>query len=76
RAAPAAALKNAGDVLDPRRPVAWWPAAALLVAGGAASLLPAIAGLPLFGFLGMALMLAGGVAGVPWFARTLLTPLA
>ena len=76
RAAPAAALKNAGDVLDPRRPVPWWPAAALLVAGGAASLLPAIAGLPLFGFLGMALMLAGGVAGVPWFARTLLTPLA
>ncbi len=76
RTAPAAALKNAGDVLDPRRPVAWWPAAVLLIAGGAASLLPAIAGLPLFGFLGMALMLAGGVAGVPWFARTLLTPLA
>jgi len=76
QAAPAAALKNAGDVLDPRRPVAWWPAAALLIAGSAASLLPAIAGLPLFGFLGMALMLAGGVAGVPWFARTLLAPLA
>ncbi|WP_380783208.1 FtsX-like permease family protein [Sphingomonas sp. R86520] len=76
RAAPAAALKNAGDVIDPRQPVAWWPAAALLVAGGVASLLPAIAGLPVFGFLGMALMLAGGVAGVPWFARALLTPLA
>ncbi|MGA1797718.1 FtsX-like permease family protein [Sphingomonas sp. 4RDLI-65] len=76
RAAPAAALKNAGDVLDPRRPVAWWPAAALLLAGIAVSLLPAIDGLPLFGFAGMALMLAGGVAGVPWFARLLLTPLA
>ncbi|MEA1082701.1 FtsX-like permease family protein [Sphingomonas sp. CD22] len=76
RAAPAAALKNAGDVLDPRRPVAWWPAAALLAAGAAAALLPAVAGLPLFGFVGMALMLAGGVAGVPWFARTLLAPLA
>ncbi|PZO73413.1 MAG: ABC transporter permease [Sphingomonas taxi] len=76
RAAPAAALKNAGDVLDPRRRVAWWPAVALLVAGGAAALLPAVGGLPLFGFAGMALMLAGGVAGVPWFARTLLTPLA
>ncbi|WBH15126.1 FtsX-like permease family protein [Sphingomonas radiodurans] len=76
RAAPAAALKNAGDVLDPRQPVAWWPAAVLLVAGGGAALLPAIAGLPVFGFLGMALMLAGGVAGVPWFARTLLAPLA
>ena len=76
RAAPAAALKNAGDVIDPRHPVAWWPAAALLVAGTAASLLPAVDGLPLFGFAGMALMLAGGVAGVPWFARTLLSPLA
>ncbi len=76
RAAPAAALKNAGDVLDPRRPVAWWPSVALLVAGVAAALVPAVAGLPLFGFAGMALMLAGGVAGVPWFARALLAPLA
>ena len=75
RAAPAAALRNTGDVLDPRRPVAWWPAAALLVAGGAVSLLPAVAGLPLFGFAAMALLLAGGVAGVPWFARALLAPL-
>ena len=76
QAAPAAALKNSGDVLDPRRPVAWWPAAALLLAGGATSLLPAVAGLPLFGFAGIGLLLAGGVAGVPWFARTLLTPFA
>ena len=76
RAAPAAALKNAGDVLDPRQRVAWWPAAALFVAGGAVSLLPPVARLPLFGFAGMALLLAGGIAGVPWFARTLLAPLA
>jgi putative ABC transport system permease protein len=76
RAAPAAALKNAGDVLDPRRTVAWWPAVVLLAVGGGAALLPAVGGLPLFGFAGMALMLAGGVAGVPWFARTLLAPLA
>ncbi|WP_242181731.1 FtsX-like permease family protein [Sphingomonas sp. CARO-RG-8B-R24-01] len=76
RASPAAALKNAGDVLDPRRPVAWWPAAALLIAGIGAALLPAVDGLPLFGFAGMALMLAGGVAGVPWLARALLGPLA
>ena len=76
RAAPAAALKNAGDVLDPRRPVAWWPALALLAAGGVAALLPAIGGLPLLGFASMALLLAGGVAGVPWLARALLSPLA
>jgi putative ABC transport system permease protein len=76
RAAPAAALKNAGDMLDPRQPIAWWPAAALMAAGAIAALLPIVAGLPLFGFAGMALMLAGGVVGVPWFARTLLAPLA
>ncbi|MEG3178860.1 ABC transporter permease [Sphingomonas sp. RB3P16] len=76
RAAPAAALKNAGDVLDPRQRVAWWPAAALLLAGSAVSLLPPVAHLPLFGFAGMALLLAGGIAGVPWFARALLGPLA
>ncbi|MBD8680139.1 FtsX-like permease family protein [Sphingomonas sp. CFBP 13720] len=76
RAKPAAALKNAGDVLDPRRSVPWWPAVVLLMVGGGAALLPAVGGIPLFGFAGMALMLAGGVAGVPWFARTLLGPLA
>ncbi|HEX8484011.1 FtsX-like permease family protein [Sphingomonas sp.] len=75
-AAPAAALKNAGDLIDPRTPVAWWPALALLVAGAGFSLLPAVGGLPLFGFVGIALLLAGGVAGVPWLARTLLAPLA
>ncbi|HEX8553298.1 MAG TPA: FtsX-like permease family protein, partial [Sphingomonas sp.] len=76
RAAPAAALKKSGDMLDPRAPVAWWPAVVLLLAGVGAALLPAFNGLPLFGFAGMALMLAGGIAGVPWFARLLLAPLA
>ena len=75
-AAPAAALKNAGDMLDPRQPVAWWPMVVLMVAGVGTAVLPPVAGLPLFGFAGMALMLAGGVVGVPWFARVLLTPLA
>ena len=75
-AAPAAALKNAGDMLDPRQPVAWWPMVVLVVAGVGTALLPPVGGLPLFGFAGMALMLAGGVVGVPWFARVLLTPLA
>ncbi|WP_375380619.1 ABC transporter permease [uncultured Sphingomonas sp.] len=75
RAAPAAALKNAGDMLDPRARVPWLPALALLAAGGVTSLLPAVGGLPLFGFASMALMLAGGVAGVPWLVRVLLRPL-
>lgn len=74
RAAPAAALKNAGDLIDPRTPVAWRPAALLLVLGTIAAFAPAVNGLPLLGFLSMALLLAGGVAGVPWLARTLLAP--
>lgn len=76
RAQPAAALKNAGDLLDPRQPLAWWPMAALMAAGVAAALMPPVQGLPIFGFAGMALMLAGGVVGVPWLARALLAPLA
>ncbi len=76
RAAPAAALRNVGDVVDPRTPVPWIPAAILIALGGGAALLPAIGGLPVFGFLSMALILAGGIAGMPWLARTLLAPLA
>ncbi len=76
RAAPAAALRNAGDVIDPRTPVPWIPAAVLIAVGGVAALIPAIGGLPLFGFASMALILAGGIAGMPWLARTLLSPLA
>ena len=74
RAAPAAALRNTGDWIDPRAPVAWRPAVLLLAAGGVAALLPAIGGLPVAGFASMALLLAGGVAGVPWLARRLLAP--
>ena len=74
RAAPAAALRNAGDVIDPRAPVPWLPSLLLLAVGGAAALLPAVGGLPVFGFTSMALLLAGGVAGVPWLVRRLLAP--
>ena len=74
RAAPAAALKNAGDPLDPRARVPWRPALVLMALGGIASLLPAVHNLPVFGFVSMALLLAGGVAGVPWLVRELLRP--
>ncbi|KQN32814.1 FtsX-like permease family protein [Sphingomonas sp. Leaf38] len=76
RAAPAAALRNTGDVIDPRTPVPWRAAAILIVFGGGAALLPPIGRLPLFGYASMALILSGGIAGMPWFARTLLAPLA
>jgi putative ABC transport system permease protein len=76
RAAPAAALKNSGDMIDPRTPVPYGPAVILVAAGAVTALLPPVNGLPLFGFASMALLLAGGVAGVPWLARQLLAPLA
>jgi putative ABC transport system permease protein len=76
RVAPAEALKNAGDAIDPRTSPRWWPAMVLIAAGGAAATLPAVGRLPLFGYAAMAFVLAGGVAAMPWLARALLKPLA
>ena len=75
RAQPAVALKNAGDAVDPRIAPRIWPALVLLAAGGAAALAPAIGGIPLLGYASMALLLAGGVAAMPWIARMLLGPI-
>lgn len=75
RAQPAVALKNTGDPIDPRvRPKARF-ALLLLAAGGLAALGPPIAGVPVLGYAAMALMLAGGVAAMPWLARLVLGPL-
>jgi hypothetical protein len=65
RAAPAVALRNAGDVVDPRAPVPRLIPALLLGLGAGAALLPAIGGLPLFGYVAMALLLAGAIAATP-----------
>jgi putative ABC transport system permease protein len=75
RAKPAVALKNAGDVTDPRALPPGWPGLTLLGLGALAALGPPIRGLPLLGYAAMALMLAGGVAAMPWLARALLGPL-
>ena len=74
RAAPAVALRNSGDVVDPRAPVPWRLPVALIAGGILMALLPAIDGLPLFGYAAMALLLAGGVAATPFLARLLLAP--
>ena len=74
RAQPAVALKNLGDAIDPGIAPPVWPAAGLLGASVAAALAPAVGGLPIFGYLAIALMLAGGVTAMPWLARTLLAP--
>ena len=75
RAAPAVALKNAGDSVDPRDPLRWRLPVMLLITGISAAFLPAIGQLPLFGYLSVALLLAAGITAMPWLAKTLLMPL-
>ena len=75
RAQPAVALKNLGDAVDPRAAPGAAVAVLALAAGAAAAFLPAVGGLPIFGYASMALLLAGGVAAMPWLARRLLSPL-
>lgn len=76
RTRPAQALKNVGDAVDPRmRPAGGRTALALLAAGTLSAFAPAVGGLPLFGYLAIALLLAGGVTAMPWLARLLLGPL-
>ena len=76
RAAPAAALKNGGDPADPRDKPRWRVPALLLALGLGAAFLPAVARLPLFGYLAVALLLASGILAMPTVARAALAPLA
>lgn len=75
RILPALAIKNAGDAVDPRVRARPWRALACLAAALLASLLPAVGGIALFGYVAMALLLAGGVLLMPWLARALVSPL-
>ena len=75
RIAPALALKNAGDQVDPRKSPNIVPAVTLIGAGSVCAFLPAVNRLPVFGYLAVGLVLAGGVAAMPWLARLLLRPL-
>lgn len=72
RSQPALALKNLGDTVDPRINPRIAVALIFLVLGTAGSFAPAINGLPICGYVSMALLLAGGIAIMPWLARTLL----
>jgi putative ABC transport system permease protein len=74
-AQPAVALKNVGDAIDPSAKPGFRLALILLALGAACAFAPAIYGLPLLGYVSMALLLAGGVAAMPWLARALLSPL-
>jgi putative ABC transport system permease protein len=67
---PAQALKGLGHGAPPA--VARWPVLALGVAGALLALVPPVAGLPLAAYASVALLLAAGVAGVPWAVQGLL----
>ncbi len=73
--APALALKSAGSDAS-RRPASPWTGAVLIVAGALAALMPAIDGLPIAGYVAMALLLFGGIAAMPWVAKRALAPFA
>jgi putative ABC transport system permease protein len=75
RTAPGIAIKNPGDIVDPRTRARPWRAIVLLACATLASLLPAVRGIALFGYVAMALLLASGVALMPWLARALVAPL-
>ena len=70
RMAPAYSLKGLGG--DGSSRVAAWPALLLLGGGAALCLAPPIAGLPLGAYVGVALLLLGGIAAVPLSVQWLL----
>jgi putative ABC transport system permease protein len=49
---------------------------AIIGAGAVCAVLPAVNRLPLFGYLAVGLVLAGGVAAMPWVTRRVLRPLS
>jgi putative ABC transport system permease protein len=75
RAAPAAALK-AGDLgTGFARVRPWWPGLLTMGSGAIASLLPPVAGLPLFGYIAVALLVVGTLMLMPRIAMMLLAVL-
>jgi putative ABC transport system permease protein len=76
RIAPAVALRNPGDAVDPGRRPPVMPALVLAVVGAGFAMMPAVGGIALFGYGAVGLLLAAGIVAMPWLARVLLTPLA
>ena len=72
RTPPAQALKAGDAERGFERVAAPWPGVLLLAAGGFATLLPPVGGLPLFGYAAIALLLCGTLLLLPRCARLLL----
>jgi putative ABC transport system permease protein len=75
RAQPAQALKSGDEARLAQRLTPALPGVALLLLGGACALLPPVRGLPLFGYLSIALLLLGTIALMPRLAAWALTSL-
>lgn len=68
RARPAPALKAGSEDVALARLARPWPALVCLLLGAALTRLPPMHGLPIFGYLAVALLLIGGIALMPRFA--------
>ena len=76
RARPAAALKAGSEDLALAPLSVPWPALAMIVTGALFTLLPPVGGLPVFGYLAIALLLVGSIALMPRIAMLVFTRLA
>lgn len=70
RAAPAVALKSGAEEATLARLSRIWPAIACLLAAALATRAPPVLGLPLFGYLAIALLLVGAIALMPQLAAS------
>ncbi len=76
RARPAAALKAGSDEVALAPLSSPWPALLALALGGVLALLPPVAGLPVFGYLAIVLLLVGSIALMPRAAALVFARLA
>lgn len=76
RAKPAAAMKAGSEDLALAPLAVPWPALAAIVLGAIFTQLPSVAGLPVFGYLAIALLLIGSIALMPRAASLIFSTLA
>jgi putative ABC transport system permease protein len=76
RAKPAPALKSGSEDTALSKLATPWPALLCLLSGAVFSRLPPVGGLPIFGYLAVALLLIGGIALMPRLAALFFTGLS
>lgn len=72
---PAQAIKASAALADNGKAPAWLPGMVLIITGAVLTLLPALNGLPVFGYIAIAAILGGTIWLTPWLATILLRPL-